>query len=166
MRHSPVHLLGQCDLMFSVSNISSNVCTYPSALETKVSATYSPATPTTISSQPKNADNFTRLGVCSSGREKWNLRLKRQCRTIEDISCHSSGPSNTSPATTSPVAANNQLKHASRNVMNSARMRSSMPLRVSGLRIGGGTIMWFWRRSKNRLANDISQFIDFGMTTV
>ncbi len=124
----------------SCSNISSNVCTYPSALDTKLSATYSPATPTTMSNQPTAAKSFAQLGAGSSGREKRNLRLNLQWWTIEVMSCHNSGPSRTRPATTSPVAASNQLKHDPLYASSPACMRSSIPLSVSGLGIGMGGI--------------------------
>ena len=124
----------------SVNNISSNVCTYPSALDTKLSATYSPATPTTINNQPMKAANFAQLGTLFSGSEKRNLRVNRQWLTIEVISCHSSGPSKIRPTTTRPVAANSQLKHEFLYASNPACMRSSTPLSVLGAGIGGTAI--------------------------
>jgi hypothetical protein len=123
----------------SASKISSNFCTYPSALETKLSATNSPPTPTTINIQPTNASSFAHSGGCSSGGEKWKRRLKVQSPMMEWISCHSSGPSITSPTTTRNVAANNRANQTFLKASKSLRMRSSMPFSVSCIGTDGGS---------------------------
>jgi hypothetical protein len=117
----------------SVSRVSSNFCMNPSALETKLSATNSPATPTTIRSHPKETTNFTQAGIWRSGE-------CRSALTAFMLSSHISGNSNSSPRTTTPVEISNELKHVFLNASKSALIRSSIPLSTSGANTGGGEI--------------------------
>ena len=92
-------------LWASANRVSSKVCMIPSALETKLSATNSPTTPTTISSHPTETSNLTHGGISVLA-----CGCFRRLRIALTESCHISGNSNNSPNATTPVENSSQPK--------------------------------------------------------
>ena len=118
-------------LLVSASKILLNAWTLSSACDTTTVVIHSPATPTTINNQPRNAASFTQSGACSSFSDALNL-VTSYLRRIALISWTNSGPSQIRPATTILVDRTSQPNQISRQANRSALILSSMYFASSG----------------------------------